>query len=70
MDNWQWRESELRNLGPIDIADNVYICSNVILYPNVKIGKNCLILDGSVITTSIEENSVVEWKSCKGNCVR
>lgn len=50
---------KLRNLGPIDIADNVYICSNVILYPNVKIGKNCLILDGSVITTSIEENSVV-----------
>lgn len=32
---------------------------DVILYPNVKIGKNCLILDGSVITTSIEENSVV-----------
>lgn len=50
---------KLRNLGPIDIADNVYICSNVILYPNVKTGKNCLILDGSVITTSIEENSVV-----------
>lgn len=49
----------LRDLGPIVIEDNVFIGSNVLLLPNITIGKNSLILDGSVIFESIPENSVV-----------
>lgn len=49
----------LRDLGPIQIEDNIFIGTNVILFPNTTIGKNSLILDGSVITEPIPPNSVV-----------
>lgn len=49
----------LRDLGSIVIEDNVFVGSKVMILPNVVIGKNSLILDGSVISESIPENSVV-----------
>lgn len=49
----------LRDLGPIVIEDNVFIGRQALIMPNVTIGRNSLILEGSVIVSSIPENSVV-----------
>lgn len=45
--------------GCIEIMDNVFIGSNSIILPNIKIGSNVIIGAGSVITKDIPDNSVV-----------
>lgn len=44
---------------PIVISENVWIGSNVVILPGVKIGKNCIIGAGSVVTKSFGEDSVI-----------
>ena len=46
-------------LGCIEIMDNVYVGNRAIILPDVRIGKNCIISTGSVVTRDIPENSVV-----------
>jgi maltose O-acetyltransferase len=46
-------------LGKIDIKDNVFIGTNVIILPGVTIGPNVLIAAGSVINKDIPPNSCV-----------
>lgn len=46
-------------IGCIEVMDNVYISTKAIIMPNVRIGRNCLISAGSVVTRDIPENSVV-----------
>jgi acetyltransferase-like isoleucine patch superfamily enzyme len=43
---------------PIFIGDNVYIGIKSIIMPGVKIGNNCIIAAGSIVTKNIPENSV------------
>ena len=45
-------------LGCVELMDNVYISMNVIIMPNVRIGKNCIISSGSVVTSDIPDNSI------------
>lgn len=45
-------------LGCIELMDNVYISTNVIVMPNVRINQNCIISAGSVVTSDIPENSI------------
>ncbi len=45
-------------LGCIEIMDNVYIAMNVVVMPNVRINKNCIISAGSVVTSDVPENSL------------
>ena len=45
-------------IGCIELMDNVYISTNVIVMPNVRINKNCIISAGSVVTSDIPENSI------------
>lgn len=45
-------------LGCIELMDNVYISLNVVVMPNVRINKNCIISAGSVVTSDIPENSI------------
>lgn len=45
-------------LGCIELMDNVYIAMNVVVMPNVRINKNCIISAGSVVATDIPENSL------------
>ncbi|MBR6400410.1 MAG: acyltransferase [Firmicutes bacterium] len=52
-------------LGCIEIMDNVYVANEVIIMPNVRIGKNCIISTGSVVTQDIPENSVVAGNPAK-----
>ena len=45
-------------LGCVELCDNVYISMNVIVMPDVRINKDCLISSGSVVTSDIPENSL------------
>ena len=63
-------DAEQRNKGlefakPIEIGNNVWIGGNVVVLPGVKIGDNCVIGAGSVVTKDIPENSVAVGNPCK-----
>lgn len=63
-------DPEQRNKGleyakPIEVGDNVWIGGNVVVLPGVKIGDNCVIGAGSVVTKDVPENSVAVGKPCK-----
>lgn len=42
----------------VEIGDNVHIGTNVIILPGVRIGNNCIIGVGAVVTKDIPDNSV------------
>ena len=52
-------------LGCVEIMDNVYVGNQVIILPDVRIGSNCIISAGSVVTQDIPENSVVAGNPAK-----
>jgi len=45
-------------IGCVELMDNVYIAMNVIIMPNVRINRDCIISAGSVVVSDIPENSV------------
>jgi acetyltransferase-like isoleucine patch superfamily enzyme len=51
--------------GKVKIGNNVYIGNNVLIMPGVTIGNNVVIGAGSVITKSIEDNTVVAGNPAK-----
>lgn len=52
-------------LGCIEIMDNVYVSAHVIVMPDVRINKNCIITAGSVVTSDIPENSIAAGNPAK-----
>lgn len=52
-------------LGCVEFMDNVYVGMNVVIMPDVRIHKNCMISAGSVVTNDIPENSVVAGNPAK-----
>lgn len=46
-------------IGCIELMDNVYVASSARINANVRVGNNCIITAGSVVTSDIPENSVV-----------
>ena len=46
-------------IGCVELLDNVYIAANVTILPDVRIGPNCIVTAGSVVTSDIPENSIV-----------
>lgn len=54
--------------GRVKIGDYVYIGSNSLIMPGVRIGNNVLIAAGSVITKSIPDNVVVGGNPAKYIC--
>lgn len=61
---------EQRNRGleyakPITVGNNVWIGGNTIVLPGVKIGDNCVIGAGSVVTKDIPANSLGVGNPCK-----
>lgn len=45
--------------GRIEIGDNVFIGNRATIMPNVRIGSNCIIGYGSIVTENVPDNSVV-----------
>ncbi len=56
-DSCQFKNTE--SLCPIEIFDNVYIGTDVIILGNVRIGPNVIINAGSLITNDVPPNSIV-----------
>ena len=52
-------------IGCIEVMDNVYIAIRVHIIPNVRIGKNCIITAGSVVTSDIPDNSIASGNPAK-----
>ena len=52
-------------LGCVELMDNVYIAMNVTIMPDVRIGPNCIVTAGSVVTSDIPENSVASGNPAK-----
>jgi len=50
---------KLNSTGPVNIEDNVWIGENVVILPNVTIGKSCIIGANSVVTRSFPKNTVI-----------
>lgn len=52
-------------IGCIELMDNVYIAANVTILPDVRIGPNCIVTAGSVVTSDIPENTVASGNPAK-----
>lgn len=52
-------EKKIDVFGKIEIGDNVHIGFDTIIMPNVKIGNNCIIACGAVVTKNVEDNTIV-----------
>lgn len=52
-------------IGCIELMDNVYIAANVTILPDVRIGPNCIVTAGSVVTSDIPENSIASGNPAK-----
>lgn len=53
------RRSSIGNVRFIDIGNNVWIGSKVIILPGVKIGNNCIVGAGAVVTSQFPDNAVI-----------
>lgn len=58
---WVFRDTvpDCQVFGPIVIEDNCILGQNVILFPNIKIGRNSVVGAGSVVITDVPPNSIV-----------
>jgi acetyltransferase-like isoleucine patch superfamily enzyme len=52
-------DKDLDFFGKIEIGNNSYIGESAMIMPGVKIGNNCMVAAGSVITKSVSDNTVV-----------
>lgn len=58
----------INSSGRVNIGDNVYFGTNVIVLGGVTIGDNCVIGAGSVVTKSIPSDSVAAGVPCRVIC--
>lgn len=59
---------DARNFGRIKIGDNCFIGNNCIILPSSKIGNNCILGAGSVLNSSMLDNSVYAGVPAKFIC--
>jgi len=52
-------------VGCVELMDNVYIAMNVTIMSDVRIGPNCIVTAGSVVTSDIPENSIASGNPAK-----
>lgn len=63
--NYTINNEEVLNTKEVIIGDNVWIGNNVIILKGVKIGDNSIVAAGSVVTKSIQNNSIVGGNPAK-----
>lgn len=63
--NVEQRNKGLEYAKPIDVGNNVWFGGNVVVLPGVKIGDNCVIGAGSIVTKDIPSNSIAVGNPCK-----
>ena len=70
--NWSFRYLEkykdVNHFGKIVVEEHSFLGQGAIIMPGVKIGKNCVIGAGAVVTKSIPDNSVVVGVPAKIIC--
>ena len=59
------RNKNLEYARPIEVGDNVWFGGNVVVLPGVKIGNNCVIGAGSIVTKDIPDNSLAYGNPCR-----
>lgn len=59
------RNQGLEYAKPIEIGDHVWFGGNVVVMPGVKIGSNCVIGAGSVVTKDVPDGSLAYGNPCK-----
>lgn len=62
---YKYKKEFSKNVGCIEIMNNVFIGSGSIILPNVRIGENVVVAAGSVVTKDIPANSVVGGNPAK-----
>lgn len=60
-----YNDPNLDHFGKIVVGDNSYIGENCMIMPGVKIGKNCIIGGGSVVTKSVPNGCMVAGNPAK-----
>lgn len=51
--------------GPITIGEHSWICANVTIMPNVKLGKFCVVAANSLVTKSFDDYSLIAGSPAK-----
>ena len=60
-----FRELGYTKVAKVHIGDNSFIGARALIMPGVSIGKNSIVAAGSVVTKSVEENTVVGGNPAK-----
>lgn len=63
--NVEERIAGLEYAHPVNIGDNVWICTGTVILPGVTIGANSVIGAGSIVTKDIPANSLAVGNPCK-----
>ena len=58
----------INSTGRVFIGDNIYFGTDVIILGGVRIGNNCIIAAGSIVTRDIPDNSVAAGTPCRVIC--
>lgn len=58
-------DRDLYSKGPIIIGEKTWLCENVVVLPNVKIGKCCVIGANAVVTKNIPDYSIAVGNPAK-----
>ena len=59
------RRYEMQYVRDVHIGENTWLSSGVIVCPGVRIGKNCVIGAGSIVTRDIPDNSLAFGNPCR-----